>query len=199
MSNVFIGQIIHGGWNYAPRGFALCAGQQQSIAQNSALFALLGTSFGGNGTTTFNLPDLRGRAAVNTGQGPGLSNYALGQQQGAETTTLTQNNLPQHTHPATFASTSSLNALTAKATQQEAGASAASMLARSVDTAANPVSAPAIYGPTATTGTTTVGGLNVAGTVTVGPAGGSLPLSLIQPVLAVTVVIALQGIFPSRN
>src|SRR5688572_18111229 len=95
----FIAIIKMFGGNFAPRGWALCNGQILSIAQNTALFSLLGTTFGGNGQTTFALPDLRGRVPIHPGQGPGLSNYSLGQQAGTETVTLTINNMPAHGHP----------------------------------------------------------------------------------------------------
>ncbi len=94
----FLGQIELFPYTFAPRGWAFCNGQILSIAQNTALFSLLGTTYGGNGQTTFALPDLRGRAAVHAGQGPGLSNYTLGESSGTETVTLTQAEMPQHTH-----------------------------------------------------------------------------------------------------
>ena len=86
------------GFNFAPQGWAFCNGQLLSISQNTALFSLLGTTYGGNGTTNFALPDLRGRAAVDFGQGPGLSNYDLGQSTGSETVTLTVGQIPAHSH-----------------------------------------------------------------------------------------------------
>src|SRR5262249_38348776 len=89
------------GFNFAPRGWATCSGQLLSIAQNTALFALLGTTYGGNGQTTFALPDLRGRVAINMGQGPGLSSKSLGEQSGSETHTLNVNEMPSHTHAPT--------------------------------------------------------------------------------------------------
>ena len=94
-----IGQIMLVGFNFVPGGWASCNGQLLSIAQNQALFSLLGTQYGGNGHTTFALPDLRGRVPVHQGQGPGLSNYFQGQAGGTETVTLTTNNLPPHAHP----------------------------------------------------------------------------------------------------
>jgi microcystin-dependent protein len=93
-AEAFIGEIELFGGNFAPRGFALCDGQLMSIAQNTALFSLLGTTYGGNGQTTFALPDLRGRTPIHAGQGPGLSNRSLGELGGAETRTITT-----HTHP----------------------------------------------------------------------------------------------------
>jgi len=98
MSNPFLGEIRLFPYNFAPRGWAFCNGQILSIAQNTALFSLLGTTYGGNGQTTFALPDLRGRVAMSSGQGPGLSNYSLGQVAGVESVTLTQNEMPLHGH-----------------------------------------------------------------------------------------------------
>lgn len=100
MSEPFIGQLMLVGFNFAPRGWAFCDGSLLSIAQNTALFSLLGTTYGGNGQTTFGLPDLRGRAAIGFGQGPGLSNYSQGQTAGTETVTLIPTQMPQHTHGA---------------------------------------------------------------------------------------------------
>jgi len=90
----FLGQIIAFGGTFAPRGWALCHGQLISIPQNQALFSILGTTYGGDGRTTFALPDLRGRSMVSQGQGPGLSNVQLGERGGSESTTLNSNNLP---------------------------------------------------------------------------------------------------------
>jgi len=198
MSNPFLGQIIQGGWNFAPRGYHYCDGSILSIAQNTALFSLLGTTYGGNGQTTFGLPDLRGRAMINQGQGPGLSSYVLGEMGGSENATLLVTNMPAHTHPATFANNNSaLNVGTVKATLQIAPAGG--VLSHSVDGATNPAALPQIYSPAGTATPVALGGLNVAGTVTVAPAGGSQPFSILQPFNTVSIVIALQGIFPSRN
>ena len=98
MSTPFLGEIRTFGFNFAPRGYAMCNGQTLSISQNDALFSLLGTTYGGNGTTTFNLPDLRGRHGIHFGQGPGLGNYVEGEQAGTETVTLLSTEMPQHSH-----------------------------------------------------------------------------------------------------
>jgi microcystin-dependent protein len=98
MSQPFLGAIILVPYNFAPRGYAFCQGQILSIAQNTALFSLLGTTYGGNGQTTFALPDLRGRVPLSAGQGPGLSNYTLGQSAGTEAVSLTVNEMPTHNH-----------------------------------------------------------------------------------------------------
>ena len=197
MATPFIGEIIYFGGNFAPVNYAMCQGQLLAISQNTALFSILGTTYGGNGQNTFALPDLRGRAPVGPGQGPGLSNYVLGQLSGAESVTLSSANLPIHTHGATFAGTgSSLNAATVKASVQTPAAG--TVLARATDTGGG-TAAPQMYAPAGTPTPAALGGLNVAGTVTVSPAGGSAPFSNVQPILAITALIATQGIFPSRN
>ena len=167
MSEPFLGSIIMFGGNFAPRGWALCNGQILPIAQNTALFSLLGTTYGGNGQTTFALPDLRGRVPVHPGQGPGLSSYSLGQSAGAESITLTAAEMPAHTHsqPATNADQN---------TNRPNGA------------------VPARGGVYAGS---TDGSAFDATTV----AGGSQPHSNLQPYLAVNYIIALEGIYPSRN
>lgn len=195
MTQPFIGQIIQGGWNFAPRGYAFCNGQQMGIAQNTALFALLGTTFGGNGQTTFNLPDLRGRSMINAGQAPGLSNYVLGQSGGSETTTLTVNQMPTHNHPVSTNPGGGLNAADIKSTDQSPSNGA--IFGRGTDTGSGSA-VPEVYLPAGTTPTIALG-LNVAGSIQVGLTGGNQPFSILSPYLAVSVVIALQGIFPSRN
>ena len=193
MSQPFLGMIIQVGFNFNPRGWQLCNGQLLPISQNTALFSLLGTTYGGNGTTTFALPDLRSRVAIHQGQGNGLSDYVIGQVGGTETTTLNQNQMPIHTH--TFnGSTSNFQASTTKATVQVPAAGA--MLAHTQDLSGKG-STPDIYLPTGSQASVALGGLNVAGTNS--NAGGSQPFSIIQPYLTTNFVIALQGIFPSRN
>src|ERR1044072_3596072 len=98
MSNQFLGQIQQFGFQFAPRGWAFCNGQLMSIAQNNALFALLGTMYGGDGITTFGIPDMRGRIGLHFGQGPGLSNYDQGEASGTESVTLISTQMPIHTH-----------------------------------------------------------------------------------------------------
>ena len=104
----FIGEIILFAGNFAPRGYAFSNGQLLSIAQNTALFSILGTTYGGNGQTTFALPDLRSRVPIHQGQGPGLSNYSLGQVAGTESVTLTASQLPPHTHTVNASSQSDI-------------------------------------------------------------------------------------------
>jgi microcystin-dependent protein len=173
MSEPFIGQICIYGFNFAPRGWAFCNGQILSISQNTALFSLLGTTYGGNGTTTFALPNLQSRVPLHFGQGTGLSAYSLGEVTGSENVTLTQSNLPLHNHSSTTPATAADG--------------------NSIDPAAG-----AVFG--AGTSIYKVG----AATIQMSPTptsltGGSQPVSIIQPLLALNFCIALQGIFPSRN
>jgi len=163
--------MIFGG-NFEIRGWAFCNGQLLNIAQNTALFSILGTTYGGNGTTNFALPDLRGRAPIHWGQGSGLSGIALGQVGGTESVTLLTNNLPAHNHAMTGSTL--------------AGNS-------SVPTGAVPANSGALDKEYSTVLTS-----NVAMAPT-GLAGGNQAVPIRDPYLAVTFLIALQGIYPSRN
>jgi len=178
-----IGEIRMFAGNFAPRNWAFCQGQIMSIAQNTALFSILGTTYGGNGQTTFALPDLRSRVPVGTGQGPGLSPYQLGQVAGNENTTLTVGNLPAHNH--SFSTTATMpchagagNADTPTGNIPAGSASAENYTAAS---AANGNMAP----------------LTVSGNT--GPAGSNQPFNNVQPYLGMNYIICLFGIFPSRN
>lgn len=197
MTQPFIGEIMTVPYSFAPRDWAYCAGQQIAISQNTALFALIGTTYGGNGQTTFALPDLRGRAAVGQGQGPGLSLRTIGEMSGSETTTLLSTQMPQHVHSLSGA-TGTLNAVDIKATEQSPQTGA--YLSRPVDTAPAPDMIPKIYVPAAQGNPATkvpLAGVNVAGNTQI--AGSSQPFSTMQPFLTLAPIIALYGIFPSRN
>jgi microcystin-dependent protein len=207
MSDPFIGQIMQVGFNFAPSGWALCAGQQMSIAQNNALFALLGTTYGGNGTSTFQLPDLQGRVGVGVGNSPVAGTYVIGQIGGTPQTSLTLNNLPQHNHTATFTPTGGggTPTVTVNALDSTAGNTSAPQ-AGSILASLGVGNVPKIYAPAGTTGTpVALGGVSISGvsngggTVAVGMTGNSQPVSIMQPYLALTTIIALQGIFPSRS
>jgi microcystin-dependent protein len=176
MSTPFIGQIAVFAGNFAPRGWALCNGQLLSIAQNTALFSILGTTYGGNGTTTFALPDLQGRAALHFGQGAGLSNYVEGEVLGTESVSLVGNQVPLHTHNVMAAATG---------TTPTPGTGA--VLGTSAATTSAYVPLPNSTGAT-----------NLAPS-SITPAGSSLPHENRQPFLALSYMIALDGIFPSRN
>jgi len=161
--------------DFAPKYWALCSGQLLPINQNQALFSLLGTTYGGDGRTTFALPDFRGRTAIGAGQGAGRSNFELGQRAGSQAVTLSTANLPPHTHLAT----ATLNATSAAPNTDEGPGS--------ILAGAN------IYAAGET------GALAGVAEQPTGVSGGSLPISVQQPYLGLNYVICLQGIFPSRN
>jgi microcystin-dependent protein len=182
MATDFLGAVKIFAGNFAPKGWTLCQGQLTSIQQNAALFSLLGTVYGGNGTTTFALPDLRGRLPLHWGQGPGLSNYTIGETAGAENITLLAANVPSHNH---------------------------------VFNASNQTAAPGGPTPQVMLGTlnanSSIGGTYYVGTSSPGfvldafnaqalsMAGGNQPHTNIQPTMALTYILALTGIFPTRN
>ena len=178
MSDPFIGEIKLFAGNFAPVNYALCNGQLLSIAQNQALFTLLGTAYGGNGVQTFGLPNFQGRFPVNQGQAPGLSNYVMGQAAGTENVTLLSSQIPTHTHQATANSD-----------------------------ATNPVNSPAnnVWSASATpnfvtyTGVTPAPPLVAMNPSAVSIVGGNVGHNNMPPYLAVSFIIALYGIFPSRN
>lgn len=182
MSDPLLGSIIIFAGNFAPRGYAFCSGQILSIAQNTALFSLLGTTYGGNGQTTFALPDLRGRAPIGQGQGPGLANISLGEVAGVESTTILTTQMPAHTHVADL----KLRARNASGNSQTP---VGSVLAREA------------AGVTATYSTDDADTDMKTGamTGTIAPSGGSQPLAIRNPYLGVSYIIAIEGIFPSRN
>lgn len=174
MSEPYVGEIRMFAGNFAPRGWSFCDGQLMAVSQNDALFSLLGTVYGGDGRTTFGLPDFRGRIPVHAGIGPGLSPRRLGAKGGEERVTLTPNQIPSHRH-------------TAFATDANASSSspANSVLAKntSVDAYTNDTSV----------GLTPLNPNSIAAT------GGSLPHTNMGPSLAVNFIIALFGIYPSRS
>lgn len=199
MSEAFLGEIRMFAGNFAPRGWAFCDGQILPISQNTALYALLGTIYGGDGRTTFALPNLQGRVPIHQGQSPGTSQYVLGEASGTENVTLTANELPAHVHSVALNGTGN--------TSVALGASSAPGNA----SVPGPTTVPAIvpnglvslnaYSTTApdttlspTTATTTV---NVNGNT--GIAGNNMPVHIVQPYQVVSFIIALEGIFPSRN
>lgn len=161
----FIGQIMLVGFQFVPRGWAACDGQLLPIAQNQALFALLGTTYGGNGMTTFALPDLRGRSPIHVGKGQGLNEFTLGQTAGSETVTLTTSNLPSHAHGTKYASEQTTDRPGPDVFPAPGGS----------------------YGPASSEGSPTAA------------VGEGLPVESRSPVLAMRYIIALEGIFPSRD
>jgi microcystin-dependent protein len=173
-SEPFIGQIMCAGFSFAPRGWARTDGQQLPIASYQALFSLLGTTYGGDGRTTFALPDLRGRFLLHDGSGPGLSQHTMGERGGSEAHTLTPSQMPAHTH--------------AVAPRGSTAAATAVSPAGAVPAATRP-RLPA-YG--AAPGDTEMAA------ITSGPAGGNQPTNHMPPYLVINCFIALEGIFPSR-
>lgn len=170
MSEPFIGEIRNFGFTFAPRGWAQCQGQMMSIQQNTALFSLLGTTYGGNGQTTFGLPDLRGRTAISVGQGPGLGNRTQGEVGGVEQVTLTSQQVAPHTHGVTASS------------QAAAKSPAGSVPAYSADAT--------VYG----------GGtdLTMASSM-IKPNTGGQPHDNMPPYLVTNWCIALEGVYPPRD
>ena len=179
MSDPFLGEIKMVGFNFAPRGYALCDGSLMSISVNTALFSLLGTTFGGNGTVTFGLPDLRGRSPVGVGQGPGLSSIEQGELAGSEDVTILISQMPAHNHLLTVAGTATEPAVTPSATNNVLGASGAGPGSASVWSTA--LNGPVPLAPNQ-----------------VGLAGASQPLAVRNPYLGTNFIIATEGIFPSR-
>jgi microcystin-dependent protein len=178
MTSPYIGEIRMFGGNFAPSQNALCQGQLVGISQNQALFALLGTYYGGNGVQTFGLPDFRGRIPINQGQGNGLSNYAIGQTGGSEYATLLPTQMPSHSH--------TMGASSAGATINTPAGNVPSSLV-------SPFTGFWVA-PGNITGSPI--GMNAAALT---QTGGSQPHENRMPILAITFIIALSGIFPSRG
>lgn len=175
MADSFVGEIRMFAGNFAPRGWAFCNGYLMPISQNTALFSLLGTNYGGDGKSTFALPNLQGRALLHPGQGPGLSTYTLGETGGQTSVSLNEAELPSHSHQAA--------ATSAKGGQStpQGGVWAAARRGR-----------PPFYAdPT--------GGTVVMDEHALGTAGGGQPHNNMQPYLCLSFIICLQGIFPHRS
>lgn len=211
MGQPYLAQVQLWALNFAPRMWSFCAGQMLAVSQSTALFSLIGTTYGGNGQTTFALPDFRGRLPVGftTGSGSPLSVYTLGQVGGTESTTLTQNQMPVHAHSATF-TPSGGSAAAVQATSMTGSTntpSAGAYLASPPPIALSPSSSKPVN--TYYTGTAPapnqlfnlggVSGGGGSGTVAVANTGGSQPFDNRAPYLAVNFCIAVEGIFPSRN
>ncbi len=174
--NNYVGEIKMFAGNFAPTGWALCDGSLLPISQNTALFSILGTSYGGDGKSTFALPDLRGRVPMNFGNGPGLTPRNLGDVGGQETVSLTVAQMPAHTHTASLAVDSTV-ATTDNPKNALPGRNA---------------SATPTYGKTANATTAT-------SSITLSSSGGGQPHPTLPPFQCVNFIIALQGIFPARN
>lgn len=173
MSEPFLAEVRIFGGNFAPRGWAFCDGTLLSISQNTALFSLLGTTYGGNGQTTFGLPNLRGRAPMHPGQGPGLTPRSLGEMGGIPTATLISTEIPAHTHAMKYNKTVS----------GDSNSPVGKLFAKSVVPLASVFSSSlpdTVIGPSTAT-------------------GGSQPHNNMQPYLGISYIIAMQGIYPPRS
>ena len=175
MSDQFVAEVRIFPFNFAPTGWAFCDGQLLPLSQNTALFSLLGTTYGGDGKSTFALPDMQGNACMHPGQGQGLSLRDLGEMSGSESVNLLVSEIPVHTH--------TLQAFTVQGQLFGPDADGLSVLTRS--------QGGAIYN--------TAGSTVVMAPQALAPAGGSLPHNNMQPYLTLSFCIALQGIFPPRN
>lgn len=180
MGDQFLGEIRLFSGNFAPKGWALCAGQILSISANTALFSILGTTYGGNGQTTFALPDLRGRVAIGAGQGPGLSSYALGETAGTEGVTLTTPQMPAHNH---LLGVNNQNGTVA--------APAANVIAVVNGTSGGDPITVNCYSTAAPNATMNPAAVSLA--------GGNQPHENRMPYLGLNFIIATTGYFPSRN
>jgi microcystin-dependent protein len=191
MSEPFVGEIILCGFNFAPTGWALCNGQLLPIAQYDTLFNLIGTTYGGDGQTTFALPDLRGRVPLGQGQGPSLQNRTIGEFAGNEAVTLTVPQLPSHTHPI---DTSAFSATTKCKNGPGNQATPVGNVHATEAAGATMVYSNAVANATMNAETATV-----SGAVTVAPTGGSTAHGNMQPFLTMNFCISLFGIFPSQS
>jgi microcystin-dependent protein len=179
MSDEYVGEIRLVGFNFAPVGWAFCQGQLLPISQNTALFSLLGTFYGGNGTSTFALPNLQGCVIVGQGQGPGLSPYEIGQAGGASSVTFNVNELPSHNHN-----------VPASATAGHGGVPGPTVALGSGGRGSQPIYAtPSAQGASPAT----------MAAAECGSAGGSQPHNNMMPYLVLNYIIAVAGIFPTRN
>ncbi len=205
--DVFVGTILAFGFNYPTIGWQLCDGSSLPISGNETLYALIGTTYGGDGVNTFAVPDLRGRVPIGAGQGLGLSNYPLGAKGGTETTTLLTSNMAGHTHvPTVTAGTGPNIGTPLTATLNGVVAVNSGLSPQNALLAGSRAATTALY---AAAGSTTVAmaptSLSLQGAdapapvATVGVTGNSLPISLQQPYQVVNYCIAMQGIYPSQN
>lgn len=196
--NNYIGIIMSFGFQFPPVGWALCQGQLVPIEENTALFSIIGTTYGGDGQTTFALPDLRGRVAVGTGQGAGLNNINIGGLAGATSVTLTTGNMPSHSHSATVADGSETATLTvASETGNTMTPTGNYLAARRSATSANYNSNGTLVALHAGT-ISDISGTIPLPSVSVSTVGGSQPFGIMKPYLGINYSIALEGIFPSQ-
>jgi microcystin-dependent protein len=173
MSQPFIGEIRMFAGSFAPAGWAFCDGTPMPISENDALFTLIGTTYGGDGQETFNLPDLRGRAPVHMGQGSGLSNYVIGEMAGVEQVTLTTQQIPTHTHALVASTNLAQDTSPNNKVVGQIGGGALPYIQDVVDSNLSPQA--------------------------IAPVGGSQPHENMQPFLTISYIISLFGEFPQQN
>lgn len=197
---VFMGSIMTFGFNFNPNGWQLCNGQTIAISQYNALFALLGTTYGGNGTTTFQLPNLQGRMAIGQGNGAGLTPRVIGESAGTENVSISISNMPSHTHNATFTPSGSSGYMVSTNATGNLTVPSATNNVLGATAAGGPTSA-AIWATSTPAPTIPLGGSSGSGggTVTNALNGGNVPAPSMNPYLALNFSIAMVGIFPSRN
>ncbi len=189
----FLGEICAVSFNFAPVGWALCDGSLLPVAQNPALFSLIGNKYGGDGIQNFALPDLRGRAAIGTGQGPGLSDISLGQPVGAEAVGLNVNQLPPHAHDAVFSSEG------VRPPAAGGGGSLTNPTGAIAANASDPNGAVLSSFAPASSASAGMAVVPVNGNVQVMATGGGQPVDIRSPGLGLTYIIALQGVYPSKE
>lgn len=173
MADPFVAEIRIFPFNFPPKGWAFCSGQILPLSQNTALFSLLGTTYGGDGKSNFALPDLQGCAAMHPGQGPGLSLHDLGEIGGSETVSLLETEIPAHNHQFSFGNTTAVSA--------------------------NPANSNFAISPNSNASVYTASTSNLKPASTLAPAGGDQPHNNMQPYLTLNFCIALQGVFPPRG
>jgi microcystin-dependent protein len=194
----FLGMIQAFGYNFSPRGWAFCNGQILQISQYSALFSLLGTTFGGNGQTTFGLPDLRGRVIVGAGSGPGLTPVAYGEMGGVESVTLLTSNMPMHNHQIVNGNGQAGTVAVSTTVQTVNNSNSTSETDNGSNVLGTSGSMLTIYRESPS-GSDFLGGVTSSITGTTSAVGSNTPVNIRNPYLGVYYSIALEGIFPSRN
>ncbi|WP_218598148.1 phage tail protein [Polaribacter sp. NJDZ03] len=199
----YIGIIKIFAGDFAPRGWAFCEGQLLAINSNTALFSILGTTYGGDGRTTFGLPDLRSRVPVGLGNGPGLTPRRLGEKDGTEHNVLNVTQMPPHTHAAVLTSTGSATATIAIPAFDDTGDSPdpsnTAVLAKAENTAGTEMNLYTNSAADTTLKPFTAPITNISGEVTVGLTGAGQNINNMQPFLGLNYIICMQGIFPSRS
>ena len=195
----YVSAMMPMGCNFAPRTWAMCAGQLQAVSQNTALFSLIGTTYGGDGRTTFALPDLRGRAPIGMGGGPALSFRKQGARMGTEMHTLNQIEMPAHTHLAQFTGGQLTDATIAcQSAPGDQSIPTGHVPAGSRLEGRAPIDSPYSATPDAQMAADAVSG-SVSGQVQVSTSGGNQSFNIMQPSIAINWCICLQGIYPSRS